>query len=134
MTGIATVRHTDWIAGFISTNSDGRIGKIEIDDEDRVLCLYDNDGFPAAIGWLRGFKAGWDHKCLGLVVKKDCRRRGYGKLLMHCIEVLGRDMGLDTIRLHVSPDNTAAYDLYKSLGYQLEGQRDDGELICLKRI
>ncbi|WP_378151385.1 GNAT family N-acetyltransferase [Chungangia koreensis] len=43
--------------------------------------------------------------------------RGYGKQAMKEIEVVGKSLGLKSIRLHVFGHNEVAWNLYKKLGY-----------------
>lgn len=55
-----------------------------------------------------------------MMVKKDFRRKGIGKLFM--IEMLNKakELGLASATLKVAVDNTAAIDLYKSFGFQVK--------------
>jgi ribosomal protein S18 acetylase RimI-like enzyme len=53
---------------------------------------------------------------------KGCRGKGYGRLLvMHFLEVV-RAKGFDQVRLNVNPDNLAAMNLYRSLGFSVESE------------
>ncbi len=45
------------------------------------------------------------------------RRQGYGRAAMEAAEAKARELGLDTIKLHVFGHNTAARALYADLGY-----------------
>jgi ribosomal protein S18 acetylase RimI-like enzyme len=49
---------------------------------------------------------------------EDYQGRGYGKQAMKEIEVIGRNLGLKYIRLHVFGHNKVARDLYQKLGYK----------------
>lgn len=55
---------------------------------------------------------------LDIEVAEDQRRRGYGRALMHAAEREARRLGADSIGLHVFGFNTAAIELYESLGYR----------------
>ncbi|MFK8050820.1 MAG: GNAT family N-acetyltransferase [Halioglobus sp.] len=46
------------------------------------------------------------------------RRRGYAKLALGILEELVAGLGATSLRLHVFNQNSAAIDLYNSLGYQ----------------
>ena len=50
------------------------------------------------------------------------RGKGYGKQTMLALEEKARDLGLETIGLHVFVNNTAAMKLYKGLGYEVTSQ------------
>ncbi len=53
-----------------------------------------------------------------LVVSPDFRRRGMAKILLEGGEELAREVGKDTIGLHVSGNNLAALRLYEAEGYE----------------
>jgi len=53
----------------------------------------------------------------GLGVHPDYRRRGAARTLMQNIIAHGRKIGLSTIQLEVIVGNTAAYNLYRALGF-----------------
>ncbi|MCL2216035.1 MAG: GNAT family N-acetyltransferase [Defluviitaleaceae bacterium] len=55
-----------------------------------------------------------------LMVKKNFRRRGIGKLLMIKILDKAKELGLSRATLKVATENFAAIDLYKSFGFQVE--------------
>jgi ribosomal protein S18 acetylase RimI-like enzyme len=80
-------------------------------------------------GFLRGWEEGWDDICLGVIIHPAFRANGYGELLVRFLHCAARNAGLSRIRLHVNPDNTKAYELYKKLGYTFEDTRENGELI-----
>ena len=50
------------------------------------------------------------------------RGKGYGKQTMLALEEKARDLGLETIGLHVFANNMAAMKLYKGLGYEVTSQ------------
>ena len=54
-----------------------------------------------------------------IVVKKDFRRRGVGKLLMCKMLDTAKNLGVTRTKLEVDTDN-GAVELYKSLGFQIE--------------
>jgi GNAT superfamily N-acetyltransferase len=53
----------------------------------------------------------------GLVVDRDHRRRGAGRLLMHRAEEWARDEGCAIVRLWSSAARTGAHRFYERLGY-----------------
>ena len=50
------------------------------------------------------------------------RGKGYGKQTMLVLEEFARELGLETIGLHVFTHNTAAMKLYQGLGYEVTSQ------------
>ena len=87
-----------------------------------------------AYGFIRGWDAEWEDKCLGICVHPDHRNKGYGELMVRFLHVAARERGLEKIRLHVHPDNTKALSLYKKMGYEIVGTRKNGELIGYKKL
>ncbi|MFB8189474.1 GNAT family N-acetyltransferase [Microbacterium sp. NPDC055988] len=78
------------------------------------------DGVEVGILWL-GMRErdGRAHAfVLDIEVAADQRRRGYGRELMHAAEREARRLGADSIGLHVFGFNSAAVELYESLGYR----------------
>jgi ribosomal protein S18 acetylase RimI-like enzyme len=54
----------------------------------------------------------WD-----IVVRTEVRGRGYGRAALLALEPLARELGYDTIGLHVFGHNTVARELYRTSGY-----------------
>ena len=78
------------------------------------------DGVEVGILWL-GMRErdGRAHAfVLDIEVAADQRRRGYGRELMHAAEREAHRLGADSIGLHVFGFNSAAVELYESLGYR----------------
>ena len=50
------------------------------------------------------------------------RGKGYGKQAMLALEKFAKDMGVETIGLHVFTHNKAATKLYQGLGYEVTSQ------------
>ena len=57
------------------------------------------------------------------------RGKGYGKQTMLALENIARELGLETIGLHVFANNTAAMKLYKGLGYEVTSQNMTKKLV-----
>ena len=57
-----------------------------------------------------------------LTLDEAQRGKGFGKQAMLALEEKARDLGLETIGLHVFANNTAAMKLYKGLGYAVTSQ------------
>jgi ribosomal protein S18 acetylase RimI-like enzyme len=57
-----------------------------------------------------------------IVLDEAQRGKGYGKQTMLALEEKARDLGLETIGLHVFAHSTVAMKLYKGLGYEVTSQ------------
>jgi GNAT superfamily N-acetyltransferase len=58
-----------------------------------------------------------------LCVDDAYRGKGIGRALVRCVENIAENWGYSKIYLHVDPQNTAAFGLYKSEGYRDVGRR-----------
>jgi len=70
-------------------------------------------------------------------VEEDCRRKGYGRLLMNAMEARARELGVNTIRLDTF--DFQGKDFYEAMGYTLAGSYrndEDGyaEYFFVKRL
>jgi ribosomal protein S18 acetylase RimI-like enzyme len=52
------------------------------------------------------------------VVYEEFRRRGYGRQTLTALEEKAKELGLDTISLHVFGHNQSAIALYQQAGYE----------------
>ena len=52
-----------------------------------------------------------------LAVAADCRRRGFGRLLMEEAEARVREMGCPKINLQIRRSNAGLVAFYRSIGY-----------------
>ena len=66
---------------------------------------------------------------LGIGVLKDFRGHGIGKALMKTALELASQKGLTRIELTVREDNKRAFELYKKLGFKVEGIHQKSMLI-----
>lgn len=55
---------------------------------------------------------------LGLAVRKDMQKKGYGKKLMHYVECWAEKMNCDAVRLNSGIQRKEAHDFYKALGFE----------------
>jgi len=60
-------------------------------------------------------------RVLSVAVLPGWRRRGLGRALMQAAEHLARDRGSVEVRLEVGVENAGAIELYKRLGYTIDG-------------
>ncbi|MQY11115.1 Mycothiol acetyltransferase [Streptomyces sp. RB5] len=74
------------------------------------------------LGTNRASELGW---ILGLGVDEPSRRSGHGRRLMLASLRQAAAMGLREVRLTVEPENAAAIQLYRSLGFTAGEQRDE---------
>ena len=61
----------------------------------------------------------------GLSVYPAARRRGLATMLLHEVESLAIDNGVNEIRLSVEKPKTWVYDLYIRRGYELVDENDE---------
>jgi ribosomal protein S18 acetylase RimI-like enzyme len=86
------------------------------------------DGEPVAYGMLRGWEEGYPIPSLGVAVRHDRVRKGYGRAMMLALHRVVHERGSDRVRLRVNLSNVAAFFLYRSLGYR-PGGFERGELV-----
>lgn len=79
-------------------------------------------------GMLRGWDAGFKVPSLGILIVEGSRGKGFGKELMLFLHSAARARGCAKVRLKVYPNNVAAVQLYKDLGYVF-GDEEDGQLV-----
>ena len=84
-------------------------------------------------GMLRGWDEGFAIPSLGIALDPSSRGRGYSRVLMNFLHSVAKERGATRVRLKVDPRNSAAIELYRSLGYVLEPQAD-GQLIGLLEL
>ena len=95
---------------------------LELLDEPRARVLIaEDEGRPlgAASLWIKPDLAHGDVviEVPMLVVSRDARRRGIGKLLVDEIRGMAADEGATLVELVATSDNTSARDFYRSLGF-----------------
>ena len=98
-------------------------------EEAKTLChRQGEDLYYAAVaggrvlgyGILRGWDEGYEVPSLGIAFRPGDRGIGLGKSFMVFLHVAARLRGAKRIRLKVYPENAAAVNIYKSLGYHFE--------------
>jgi [ribosomal protein S18]-alanine N-acetyltransferase len=75
-------------------------------------------------GMLRGWDEGYEVPSLGIVIHPLQQGLGLGRLLMDFLRLAAWRRGAKKIRLRVYPENTAAVNLYRKLGYELTPEKD----------
>ncbi len=85
-----------------------------------LFTLYDGDQAVGVI-WLkanmdRPIKSGY---IFDVYIDEQQRSKGYGKQLMLLIEEKARELGLQSIGLHVFAYNDVARKLYETIGYEV---------------
>ena len=53
------------------------------------------------------------------LIYEEHRRKGYGKQTLVALEEKVKELGIETIALHVFGHNQAAIDLYQKTGYKM---------------
>jgi ribosomal protein S18 acetylase RimI-like enzyme len=88
-------------------------------------------GEAIAYGMLRGWDEGYSIPSLGIGVRRDALRMGYGRAMMTALHEAARASGSSKVRLRVNPQNVAALSLYRSLGYRHVGtERGEELMVC----
>ena len=93
------------------------------DGEDLYFGLFEA-GTMLGYAMLRGWDEGYEIPSLGIVIHPDAKGQGLGRRMMEFLRTAASRRGARTIRLRVYPDNLAAVNLYRSLGYQLSPEED----------
>ena len=88
---------------------------------EHAIFLAECDG--SAAGWVHAYVQqsivlGERGEILGLVVSRDVRRRGVGRLLMEEAERWVRDRGLDVMVLRSNVQRPESHAFYPAIGYQ----------------
>ena len=84
-------------------------------------------------GMLRGWDEGYEVPSLGIIVHPDLRGEGMGKMFVHFLHAAAKRKGAKQVRIRVYPDNTVAVNLYKNIGYVLEGE-EEGQTVGVYRL
>jgi ribosomal-protein-alanine N-acetyltransferase len=100
---------------------------------DVYAVLEASDSRFVAYGMLRGWDDGFALPSLGLAVHEDCRRRGYGRLMMEWLHAEARRRGASQVRLRVAGTNGPARALYAQLGYARAGE-ERGEIVMVLQL
>jgi len=67
-----------------------------------------------------------------IMIDEKFQGKGYGKLaMMQLIDIVSKEYGVNVIYLSIIEENRAAYNLYKSMGFEFMNERDpnNGELL-----
>lgn len=82
------------------------------------------DGINDEVVCYGGFHTVLDEgQIANIAVRADMRGKGYGRALMQNLLELARSAGVKRITLEVKDTNERAVNLYKSLGFTVEGVR-----------
>ena len=100
----------------------------EKSSKDLFYCLTSSNKV-IAYGILRGWDDGWDDICVGVIVRESERNNGYGELMMKFLCSVARLRSVKRLRLHVNPNNAAAFSLYEKLGYRFNGEMFNNERV-----
>lgn len=98
-------------------------------DDDFVFIIEEVEELGKPVGQVSLYDVNWAAKKAEfgrlMIGEEDARGKGLAKKATVLILEFGfRTLGLDEIYLEVFEDNTSAYQLYRSLGFQTVGQHD----------
>lgn len=101
------------------------IAQMQFKEEKIVLGIYDDNSPVGLIAYDLD-----DYDIWRLMVDEKCQKRGYGrKALEKVIEILRHHGKLPEAITSVVPDNQAARNLYKSIGFRETGEIVDGQIM-----
>jgi ribosomal-protein-alanine N-acetyltransferase len=87
-----------------------------------------------AYGMLRGWDEGYDVPSLGIAVRANMRGSKLGEMLMHFLHSAARQKGAKFVRLKAHPENAAAVNLYRKIGYEFDSELEPGQLVGKIRL
>jgi perosamine synthetase len=94
---------------------------------DRFYVARDGDRRLVALAMLRGWNEGYEVPSFGILVDRDRRGRGIGRLMTEHACAQAAALGCARIRLSVYSDNRPALALYRSFGFVEAGRERRGE-------
>lgn len=71
-----------------------------------------------------------------IMIDEKYQGRGFGRTaMMKLIDIVSKEYGVNTIYLSIVEENTLAYNLYKSIGFEYINEKDvNGELIFKYKV
>ena len=91
-----------------------------VDSQDQYIFTIKNDDVAVGMLWFADKDWGGT-RCAyvyDIIVYEDHRRKGYGSQAFELMEDKVRELGLNSIRLHVFGHNHGAITMYQNLGYE----------------
>ncbi len=91
-------------------------------EDQYIYSIYDElPGRKVGVIWFANVDLHWRRVAYlyDFLVYEQYRQQGYGMQALAAVEVKVRELGLDTIDLHVFGFNTAARALYEKMGYKV---------------
>lgn len=70
----------------------------------------------------------------GLVIDRGRQRKGHGRAAVQALVARLAAHGCGSVALSYAPGNAAARALYRSLGFEETGEREDGEVVARLRL
>lgn len=107
---------------------------LESADQDCYWALW-IDSRLGGLFMLRGFDAGYSTPSFGVVIAREFRGSGLGRLALQYAETWCRLRGVESLMLTVSPENRRALSLYEERGFVADGtQSPKGNPIYRKSL
>ena len=92
-----------------------------VNTKDHFLFTIDQDGINIGSIWFSKLEK--KRKFIAFIfyvgIDKDLRGKGFGTTAMEMVEAEINKIGVNTVRLHVLKNNSAAIKMYQKLGYEI---------------
>ena len=119
-----TVANVESVAGNPGSNDCFRMAATIVCHGREIIVGY---------AWLEGLE-GKDVPMLGVGIIDDYQERGLGRLMLLALLDVGRDMGIQAIRLGVNDDNPRAIHVYESVGFRLDQDKSPQDRGTFRQI
>jgi [ribosomal protein S18]-alanine N-acetyltransferase len=92
-------------------------------------------GHVRGYGLLRGWNQGYEIPSLGIMIAREARGQGLGRLLMTFLHASALTRSASRVRLRVHAENHRAIALYRSMNYEFSSEPDaEGLLVGVKDV
>jgi ribosomal protein S18 acetylase RimI-like enzyme len=99
-------------------------GEIATYEGQDLYFLQTKDEDITGYGMLRGWDEGYSVPSLGIAIHPGFRRQGLAKKFMDFLHQRAVEKGAERVRLSVFTHNIAAINLYRSLGYTFDEEKN----------
>lgn len=140
--------HDEVLKGFFERNSRPEVTRLftafplSAKEAERIAHHSGKDLFflchasalPVGFWMLRGWDEGFSVPSLGLFVDFEHQGRGIGRAIVREAIQISKNLGCNSVRLSVYPDNKGAIALYLSEGFEPQESKDPKKIIMVKDL